>query len=124
MPQVVVTIDGKTYRMACAEGEEAHLEALAGRFDRTLSQLREAFGEIGDQRLTVMTGITVMDQLVDAERKLEDASRDRGELERLRDDATDRVDRTEGELTRKVEAITEQIERIGSVLAGRSSGGA
>ena len=32
MAQVVVTIDGKAYRMACEEGQEAHLEGLAERF--------------------------------------------------------------------------------------------
>ena len=122
MPQVVVSIDGKTYRMACAEGEEDHLQSLAERFDRTLGQLRDAFGEIGDQRLTVMTGITVMDQLVDAERRLESSGKDMTELARLRDEATDRVDQTEGELTGKVEDITERIERIASILSGKSAG--
>lgn len=70
MPQVVVTIAGKTYRMACDDGQEAHLEALAERFDRTMRQLKDAFGTIGDQRLTVMTAIMVMDELVDAEARI------------------------------------------------------
>ena len=72
MPQVVVTIAGKTYRMACDEGQESHLEALAERLDRTMRQLRDAFGTIGEQRLTVMTAIMVMDELVDAETRLAD----------------------------------------------------
>lgn len=75
MPQVVVTIAGKTYRMACDEGQEAHLEALAERFDRTMGQLKDAFGTIGDQRLTVMTAIMVMDELVDAEVRIADLTR-------------------------------------------------
>ena len=33
MAQVTVTIDGKAYRMACEEGQEAHLTDLAGRFE-------------------------------------------------------------------------------------------
>ena len=33
MPQVTVTIAGKAYRMACAEGEEAHLAGLAALYD-------------------------------------------------------------------------------------------
>ena len=117
MPQVVVTIDGKTYRMACADGEEDHLRALAERFDKTLVQLRGAFGEIGDQRLTVMTGISVMDQLVDAEAKLEASREDLAEFSRVKDEATDKVDRAEGDLTRKVEDITARIERIAGLLA-------
>ena len=116
MPQVVVTIDGKTYRMACAEGEEPHLEALAERFDRTLSQLKEAFGAIGDRRLTVMTGISVMDQLVDAERKIAEQGARLDEIGRLRDEATDRLDQAEGDITGRIQETTRQIERIATKL--------
>ena len=63
MPQVTVTIDGKQYRMACDEGQEEHLIGLAQSFDRYVAHLKESFGEIGDQRLTVMAGIRVMDEL-------------------------------------------------------------
>ena len=63
MAQVTVSIDGKQYRMACDEGQEEHLIDLAERFDRYVSHLKDSFGEIGDQRLTVMAGIMVMDEL-------------------------------------------------------------
>ena len=53
MAQVTVTIDGKAYRMACDEGQEEHLISLASRFDRYVMHLKDSFGEIGDQRLTV-----------------------------------------------------------------------
>ena len=56
MPQVNVTINGKVYRMACDDGQEAHLEGLAERLNVTIDRLRQSFGEIGDQRLTVMAG--------------------------------------------------------------------
>lgn len=70
MPQVAVQINGKTYRMACDEGQEAHLLDLAQRFDRTINQLKGSFGEIGDQRLTVMAGVMVTDELVEMQHKV------------------------------------------------------
>ena len=57
MPEVNVEIDGKKYRMACEEGQEAHLMELAERFNRTVIGLKGSFGEIGDNRLVVMAGI-------------------------------------------------------------------
>ncbi|MBX9456396.1 MAG: cell division protein ZapA [Rhizobium sp.] len=75
MAQVVVTIDGKAYRMACEEGQEAHLEGLAQKFDRYVGHLKGQFGEIGDLRVTVMASIMVMDELSEANRRI-------GELER------------------------------------------
>ena len=41
MAQVTVTIDGKTYRMACDEGQEEHLIDLAQRFDRYVMHLKD-----------------------------------------------------------------------------------
>ena len=66
MPQVTVTIAGHTYRIACAEGEEAHLEGLAAAYDARVEEMRGTFGEIGDLRLHVMAAIAQADELHEA----------------------------------------------------------
>lgn len=63
MPQVNVMIAGKAYRMACGEGEEAHLEGLARFYDEKIGEMRQAFGEIGDMRLHVMAALMVADEV-------------------------------------------------------------
>lgn len=63
MAHVTVTIAGRAYRMACGEGEEAHLEGLAAQVDAKIAEIRGAFGEIGDQRITVMTALTFADEV-------------------------------------------------------------
>ena len=63
MSQVSVTIDGRKYRLACNEGEEARLELLAGLVDEKIGEMRKTFGEIGDQRLVIMAALTLADSL-------------------------------------------------------------
>jgi len=70
MAQVSVNIGGRVYRMACDDGQEQHLMRLARELDEKLVQLREAFGEIGDTRLTVMAAIMVADELSEARRRI------------------------------------------------------
>jgi len=70
MAQVVVTIAGRTYRMACDDGEEARLEHLARDFDARIAGLRSSFGEIGDQRIIVMAALTLADELAEAQRQM------------------------------------------------------
>ncbi len=70
MPQVTVTIATHTYRMACNEGEEGHLQGLAKSLDERIERLKETFGEIGDQRITIMAAITVADELSEARAKI------------------------------------------------------
>jgi len=70
MPHVSVTIGGRAYRLACNEGEEPHLVALAAQVDAKITEMRGAFGEIGDQRLVVMAALTIADQLSEAKRNV------------------------------------------------------
>ncbi len=71
MAQVSVTIDNRKYRLSCNEGEEARLEQLATMIDGKITDLRSAFGEIGDQRLVVMAALTVADSLTEAREQIE-----------------------------------------------------
>ena len=70
MAQVTVTIGGRVFRLACNEGEEPHLEALAREVDAKIDGIRASFGEIGDQRLIVMAALTIADELSEAQRTI------------------------------------------------------
>jgi len=70
MSQVTATIAGRQFRLACEDGEEEHLVALAKDVDARIIELRRKFGEIGDTRLTVMAALTVADELAEANRKI------------------------------------------------------
>ena len=70
MPEVNVEINGRKYRMACEEGQQKHLIGLAERLNNHVESLKGAVGEIGDNRLTVMAGIAVVDELAEAERRI------------------------------------------------------
>ena len=69
MAHVTVTIAGRAYRMACDDGQEEHLSRLGQEVDARIDDLRKAFGEIGDQRLSVMAAITLADELSELRRR-------------------------------------------------------
>ncbi len=70
MAQVTATIAGRQFRLACEDGQEEHLRALARDIDQRIIDLRRKFGEIGDTRLTVMAALTVADELLEATHKI------------------------------------------------------
>lgn len=116
MPQIVVTIDDKTYRMACAEGEESHLESLAADVDGKIAELRESFGQIGDLRLTVMAAIMATDQLYEARRKLKDLEA-RVEAESAgRQDGDDLDAETRRQYAQSLEETAATLERVTAKL--------
>jgi len=124
MAQVTVNIDGKAYRMACEEGQESHLTELASKFDQYVSHLKSQFGEIGDLRLTVMSGIMVMDELSEVTRKLARLEAEVETLKQGRDGAVETTARTEellvgaiSELTLRLNGITEKLNARPAVAA-------
>jgi cell division protein ZapA len=118
MAQVNITIAGKTYRMACDDGQEAHLTGLGDRLNQTIEQLRERFGEIGDQRLTVMAAITMADQHSESERKLRHAEGELTGLEEARAAVVERQDAAEAGVARTTDAIAARLEAIAERLNG------
>ncbi|MEO9614193.1 MAG: cell division protein ZapA [Nitratireductor sp.] len=117
MAQVTVTIDGKSYRMACDEGQEEHLVELAGRFDRYIGHLRGSFGEIGDHRLAVMAGIMVMDELSELQRRMKGLESEVGTLRKTRDDALVKADKNDAALIGTLGELAERIEALSARLS-------
>ena len=120
MPSVNVLINGKNYRMACEEGQEAHLTSLAERLDGYVGQLKGSFGEIGDQRLTVMAGVMVTDELVELEKKNAALT---AEIEKLKNSAQSTVSEmgtAEQEASEKIAAVAERLADLAGKLAGQT----
>lgn len=117
MAQVTVTIDGKAYRMACDEGQEEHLTDLGQRFDRYVMHLKDSFGEIGDQRLTVMAGIMVMDELSELQKRVTGMEGEIMTLRKTRDDALTKADKNDAALTGALGALAERMEALAGRLA-------
>jgi cell division protein ZapA len=123
MAHVTVTIAGRAYRMACDDGQEAHLTRLGEEVDARIDQLRAAFGEIGDQRLSVMAAITIADELSEARRKIRSLEQEAAADRSARDVAVRRLGEVETELAGTVVNAAERLERLARDLGPSPSGG-
>ena len=104
MAQVSVTINGRNYRIACDDGQEAHLTKLAEYIDQRVAELVEAVGQIGDTRLMVMAGLLIADELSDKY----------DELAELKNNGAAAAD-TDA-IANRVEALAARIETIAARL--------
>lgn len=121
MAQVAVTINGRSFRMACDDGQEDHLLSLAAEVDGKVEQLKGAFGEIGDTRLTVMAAIMVADELAEMRRRLKTVE---AELAGLRDDRAQTAEKAgarDAALAATLDEAAASIERLAAQLAGRAA---
>ncbi len=66
MGQVTVTVYGQSYKLACKDGEEARLEALASYVDAKVNTLQQSLGSVGESRLFLMSALLLADELMEA----------------------------------------------------------
>ena len=112
MAQVIATIAGRQLRLACEDGQEEHLQALAKDIDRRVIDLRAKFGEIGDTRLTVMAALMVADDLSEATRRIRQLEE---EIAGLRDARVVASDRAKAASDAVVGAFNSAAERLESI---------
>src|SRR5690606_13227144 len=75
MGQVAVTLNGRTYRLRCEDGEEQRLLALAEYVRQKVDGLVREFGQIGEDRLLFMASLLLSDELFDCREQLLQAGR-------------------------------------------------
>ncbi len=69
---VDVTIGGKTYRFAAPPDQVERLQAIAARVDAVLNDIKTNEPHADRDRQTILCCLTLMSDLADAERKLDD----------------------------------------------------
>lgn len=116
MAYVNVTINGRQYRMACEEGQEARLMRLAQSLESRIGDLRGKFGEIGDARLTVMSALMVADELLDANQRIRRLEEELAALQDARVASADRARATQAAIKAALDSASARIEKLTQTL--------
>ena len=66
MSDLSITVNGRSYVIACEDGQEEHLAQLADYMDKRVKEVVESVGQIGEARLMLMTSLLIADELGDA----------------------------------------------------------
>jgi cell division protein ZapA len=112
MATVNASIAGRQFRLACEDGQEEHLQALARALDERIEGLRKKFGEIGDTRLTVMAALTVSDELAETVRKVRRMEEELAAHQDARMVASDRAKAASDAVVSAFNSAAERIEGI------------
>jgi cell division protein ZapA len=106
--EVTLTINGRNYTVACDDGQEAHLQHLAGHIDQRVGELSESVGQVGEPRLLVMASLLIADELADAYSQIAELDSGGGAPARGSEDLS-AVEALEGCASR-LEAIADRLE--------------
>ena len=117
MPEILITINNRPYNMSCKEGQQSHIQALAKRIDQHIHSLVNSLGQVGDQRLLLMTALDLADELTRRAR-----SADKGRREEARAMPQQENDINLGKEAYKdlVEALNQMSIRLEKLADGRT----
>lgn len=112
MGQVSVTLNGRTYRLECGEGEETHLIALAEYLSSHVDTMKRKFGQIGDDRLILMASLLVTDELWELRRQMQELKASLAESRRDKSIADESAKSVQAELAARVSAVADRVEML------------
>lgn len=81
MPQVEISIGGRTFDVACQEGEEHYLQSAAAMLNTEATHLSDQIGRMPEARMLLMAGLMLADKTAGLEDKVRDANTRMGELQ-------------------------------------------
>ena len=71
MANVNIKFNGKEYLLSCEDGQEEHLEELSLNFNKKFNDLKFNLGNIGENKLLLISSIKVMDEYFETKKKVE-----------------------------------------------------
>lgn len=120
MAQVSIVVNGRTYQLACEDGQEEHLEALAGQVDRHVRGLVRQVGQVGEARLLLMAALLIADEAHELRQGIESGEAVKAPSAGSVDVAADvqrAIEEAEEALARDIDAIAERLEQVADDLA-------
>ena len=122
MANVNIKFNGKDYLLSCDDGQEESLKKLTSFLDNKYLELKKKLGNIGENKLLLITAIKLIDEHFDLRRrvkdqkdKLEGLSKKFIELKSLAIKYKDVKEIEIKDLTKEIEVIKKNIEEANSM---------
>ena len=71
MAEVDITINGRSYRISCKDGEEERIKSLATLINSQVKKLSEKIGQLGEARMILLASLVLLDKSDEVEKEAE-----------------------------------------------------
>jgi cell division protein ZapA len=71
MGNVTIKFNNKEFILSCEDGQEEHLEELLIRISQKFNNLKNDLGNLGENKLLLITAVKIMDEYYETKKKVE-----------------------------------------------------
>ena len=71
MANLNIKFNGKEFLLSCDDGQEEHLQELAIHLNEKFDNLKSSLGNLGENKLLLISSITIMDEYFETKKKIE-----------------------------------------------------
>ena len=76
MANVSIKFNGKEFLLSCDDGQEEHLEELLIQINQKFNDLKNNLGNLGENKLLLITAVKVMDEYYETKKKVEEKKKE------------------------------------------------
>ena len=80
MANVTIKFNGKEFLLSCDDGQEEHLEELLIQINQKFNDLKNNLGNIGENKLLLITAVKVMDEYFETKKKVDQKKKELNDL--------------------------------------------
>ena len=71
MANITIKFNGKEFLLSCEDGQEEHLDELSLHLNNKFNKLKNDLGNIGENKLLLITSIKIMDEYFETKKKID-----------------------------------------------------
>ena len=118
MANITIKFNGKEFLLSCEDGQEEHLDELSLQLNNRFNKLKNDLGNIGENKLLLITSIKIMDEYFETRKKIDqkkqelrDLSNKFRELRSLVYEYKDKKEQEIKQLNQEQENFKKEIEK-------------
>ena len=116
MAQVILTINGRGYPVACDDGQEDRIRQLGQYIDGKVAEFAKKWGQVGDARLILMASLVITDELAETSEQLRKLRQTASGTAGTAGIEHDRSAAMEAVLAAGIESLASRIEAVAARL--------
>ena len=132
MANVSIKFNGKEFLLSCEDGQEEHLEELLIQINQKFNSLKNDLGNLGENKLLLITAIKVLDEYYETKKKIEEKKKELNDLSKkfkelknlvfeYKDNKEDEIKNLNNNLNELKRAIDENQKKYEQVLDAATS---